>query len=366
MEKTELVVVGAGPAGLGAAIESARYGVKVTVFDENNRPGGQLFKQIHKFFGSRVHMAGMRGFKIGDVLLEEAKKLQIPVYLNCPVIGINKEKVIAYVKNESIQYIQAEKILIATGAMENVVQFPGWTLPGVMGAGAVQTMINIERVLPGKKVIMVGTGNVGLIVSYQLMQAGANVVALVEAKEKIGGYGVHASKIRRAGVPFFLKHTVLRAEGKEYVEKAVIVEIDQHFNSINGTEKTFKVDLICLAVGLSPLLELLNLVDCKKVYIPELGGWVPLHNESMETTCEGIFVAGDVTGVEEANSALDKGRIAGISIAKSLKYLSEARAMKEHIIIKKRLDELRSGPFGEGRVQGNNKIFELMGRIKDE
>lgn len=366
MKKTELVVVGAGPAGLGAAIESARYGVKVAVFDENNQPGGQLFKQIHKFFGSKVHMAGTRGFKIGELLLEEAQKLQIPVFLNSPVIGINEDKILAYVKEEKIQYIKAKRVLIATGATENVIQFPGWTLPGVMGAGAVQTMINIERVLPGKKVLMVGTGNVGLIVSYQLMQADADVVALVEAKEKIGGYGVHASKIRRAGVPFFLKHTVLKAEGKKYVEKVVISEIDHHFNPIKGTEKEFEVDLICLAVGLSPLLELLYLLNCEKTYVPELGGWVPLHNKYMETTCKGIFVAGDITGVEEANSALDKGRLAGISVAKSLNYVSEEEAKKEYIKILRRLDDLRSGPFGECRIEGNRKIFERMGSIKNE
>lgn len=125
MKKVELAVIGAGPAGLGGAIESAKMGVGVVVFDENKKPGGQLFKQIHKFFGSKEHMAGIRGFKIGEKLLEEANKLGIPVYLDNPVIGRNKDKVIAYVHNEKIQYIVVKKILVATGAMENVIQFPG-------------------------------------------------------------------------------------------------------------------------------------------------------------------------------------------------------------------------------------------------
>lgn len=360
MEKVELVIVGAGPAGLGAAIESAKYGVKVIVFDENNLPGGQLFKQIHKFFGSRAHMAGVRGFKIGEALLAEAKELNIPVFLNSPVIGINKEKVLAYIYQDKVHYIQADKVLFATGAMENVIQFPGWTLPGIMGAGAVQTMINIERVLPGKRILMVGTGNVGLIVSYQLIQAGAEVVAIVEAKEQIGGYGVHAAKIRRAGVPFYLKSTVLEAKGEESVEEATIVEIDRNFNPVKGTEKIFNIDLVCLAVGLSPLIELLNLLKCKMTYIPELGGWVPLHNEYMETSCKGIYIAGDVAGIEEASSALDKGRIAGISIARSLGHISQDKAIEEYMKVQRRLDELRSGPFGEARVNGSKRIFSLM------
>ena len=366
MKKVELVVIGAGPAGLGGAIESAKMGVSVVVFDENKKPGGQLFKQIHKFFGSKEHMAGIRGFKIGEKLLEEANQLKIPVFLDCAVIGISKDKLIAYVCSEKIQYLQAEKILIATGAMENVIQFPGWTLPGVMGAGAVQTMINIERVLPGKRILMVGTGNVGLIVSYQLMQAGADVVALVEAKPEIGGYGVHASKIRRAGVPIYLQHTVVSAEGKNFVEAAVIAQVNNNFKIISGSEKELKVDLICLAVGLSPLIELYRLIDCEQVYVPELGGWIPLHNENMETAVKGVYVAGDVSGVEEASSALDKGKIAGVAIAESLKHISSENAYQEIAKIRARLNELRSGPFGKARLEGNEKIYEAMRRWENE
>lgn len=366
MKKVELAVIGAGPAGLAGAIESAKMGVNVIVFDENKKPGGQLFKQIHKFFGSKEHMAGIRGFKIGEKLLEEANKLKIPVFLDCAVIGITKDKVIAYVYDEKIQYLKAEKILVATGAMENVIQFPGWTLPGVMGAGAVQTMINIERVLPGKKILIVGTGNVGLIVSYQLMQAGADVVALVEAKPEIGGYGVHASKIKRAGVPIYLQHTVVSVEGKNFVEKGLIAKINKNFEVISGSEKELKVDLICLAVGLFPLIELLKLIDCEQVYVPELGGWVPLHNENMETAVKGVYVAGDVSGVEEASSALDKGRIAGVAIAESLNYISHEVVLKKLEKIRKSLNELRCGPFGQISLQGNEKIFDAMRRWKNE
>ena len=366
MKKVELAVIGAGPAGLGGAIESAKMGVNVIVFDENKKPGGQLFKQIHKFFGSKEHMAGMRGFKIGEKLLEEANKLKIPVFLDCAVIGITRDKIIAYVYDEKIQYLKAEKILVATGAMENVIQFPGWTLPGVMGAGAVQTMINIERVLPGKKILMVGTGNVGLIVSYQLMQAGAEVVALVEAKPEIGGYGVHASKIRRARVPIYLEHTVVSAEGKKFVEKASIAKIDKNFKVIPRSKKELKVDLICLAVGLSPLIELLRLVDCEQVYVPELGGWIPLHSENMETAVKGVYVAGDVSGVEEASSALDKGKIAGVAIAERLKYISSENAYQKIDKIRIRLNELRSGPFGKERLEGNKKIYEAMRRYENQ
>lgn len=113
--------------------------------------------------------------------------------------------------------LTAKKIILAIGAMENVLNFKGWDLPGVMGTGALQTLMNVHHVLPGKKILMIGSGNVGLIVSYQALQAGAEVVAVIEGANKIGGYGVHAAKIKRAGVPIFTSSTIKEVLGKDHV-----------------------------------------------------------------------------------------------------------------------------------------------------
>ena len=172
---TEIAVIGAGPAGLCAAIEASKLGAKVTLIDENALPGGQLFKQIHKFFGSKEHLAGVRGYEIGRQLLEELEQSNAEVMLSSTAYGIFRDNTIGVVQNKTHYAIQAEKIILAAGGKENYMDFPGSTLPGVMGAGAAQTMINVNRVLPGKHIVMLGSGNVGLIVSYQLMQAGANV-----------------------------------------------------------------------------------------------------------------------------------------------------------------------------------------------
>jgi len=184
----------------------------VIVFDENTKPGGQLFKQIHKFFGSKEHKAKIRGFKIGEDLLKEAEVAGVEVILNAIVIGLFLDKEITVQIEDQVIHYKGDAIIVATGASENMITFNGWTLPGVIGAGAAQTMMNLHRIKPGKKILMLGTGNVDLVVSFQLMQAGCEVVVLVDAAPRIGGYGVHAAKVARCGVPFYLSHTIIKAE----------------------------------------------------------------------------------------------------------------------------------------------------------
>ena len=366
MIKREVVVIGGGPSGMAAAIEAAKRGAQVLLIDANAKAGGQLFKQIHKFFGSSAHRAGVRGMDIGNELLQEAKQYGVEIWLNSIAVGLFKEKKAAVEigtddTEKRIEMVEADKIVIAGGASENVVRFKGWTLPGVMGAGAAQTMVNANRVLPGKRILMVGTGNVGLIVSYQLMQGGANVVALVEAAPRIGGYAVHASKITRAGVPIYTRHTVLEARGDNRVSEAVISEVDDKWQPVPGTEKTLKVDTIAIAAGLKPLVELAVMHGCKTKFDPVLGGWLPVHDRNMESTCPGIYVAGDVTGVEEANTALEEGRLAGVAIAESLGKMTAADASKTKEAIWERLNGLRSGPHGEIRMKAKeNQIRSYM------
>lgn len=356
MIKKQVVVIGGGPSGMAAAIEAAKRGAEVLVIDANQKAGGQLFKQIHKFFGSSAHRAGIRGIDIGTELLKEAEDNGVEIWLNSVAIGLYDEKIIAVEigtddEEKKVITVKAEKIVICSGASENVVRFKGWTLPGVIGAGAAQTMVNVNRVLPGKRVLMIGTGNVGLIVSYQLMQGGADVVALVEAAPKIGGYAVHASKITRAGVPIKTRSTVIEARGEERVEQAVIAKVDENWQVVPGTEETLDVDVIAIAAGLKPVTELAMMYGCKMYFNPVQGGWVPLHNRNMETSCEGIYVAGDITGVEEANTALEEGRLAGIDIAEKLGYVNDAKAKNDKAEVWERLNGLRLGPHGEKRHQ---------------
>lgn len=345
MKRYELIVVGAGPSGLSAAIEAAKRGVEVVVFDENARPGGQLFKQIHKFFGSKEHKAKIRGFKIGEELLKEAEETGVKVVLNATVEGLFLDREITVRIGDALHHYKADAIIIATGASENMVTFKGWTLPGVIGAGAAQTMMNLHGVQPGRKILMLGSGNVGLVVSYQLMQAGCEVVALVDAAPRIGGYGVHAAKVARCGVPFYLGHTIIEAEGTDCVTGVTIGAVDEQWKIVPGSEKHFDVDTICLAVGLSPMSQLLKMAGCQMEDNPKKGGQVPVVDAYGMTSIEGVYVAGDVSGIEEASSAMIEGRISGVAAASYLGYADENDMQDAVEKCEQDLDSLRQGMF---------------------
>lgn len=358
MKNVETLIVGGGPAGLCAAISAAEEGSKVLLVDRNSELGGQLIKQTHMFFGSEKQHASVRGIDISDILLKKIHNNgNIEVLLNSTVLGMYDDGIVT-IEKENKEYIKIKPkaTVVATGASEKTLAFPNNDLPGIYGAGAVQTLMNVYGVKPGEKVLMVGAGNIGLIVSYQLMQAGVKVAAIIDAAPKIGGYLVHASKVRRMGVPIYTGYTIKEAKGKDFLEGATIWKLDEKWNPIEGTEINFDVDVICISVGLSPLAELLWQAGCEMKYINELGGFVPVRNEMMETSVEGIFVAGDVAGVEEASSAMVEGYLAGLSAANYLGYYSyNVKEKREDYLTQ--LNDLRSGPIGSKIRSGISKIL---------
>lgn len=349
MKRYDLIVIGAGPAGLSAAIEGARAGMRTVVFDENEKPGGQLFKQIHKFFGSKEHKAKIRGINIGSELLREAEEAGVEVHLSSTVIGIYPEKCISVNRGDHIENYRAESIIVATGAAERMIPFRGWDLPGVLGAGAAQTMMNLHGVMPGRKIVMIGTGNVGLVVSFQLLQAGCEVTALVDVAPRVGGYGVHAAKVARTGVPFYLSHAIVEVKGKDHVDRVVIGQVDEKFQLIPGTEKELEADTVCVAVGLNPMSQLVRMTGCE---MAESGGLVPVCDEYGATSIPGIFAAGDVSGIEEASSAMIEGHIAGLAAAKYTGWIEDDEfkaAIDERMNSLKKLRQGMFAPQNKGK-----------------
>ncbi len=397
MKQTDLAIVGGGPAGLCAAITASRLGAEVVLIDDSDRLGGQLVKQTHKFFGSKRHYCGTRGMDIATTLEQELRALPAEILSGTSVVGlyggsVSAERralqetrvqgstgsgvqvpesqnprtpeppnpfrgVLGLASRDRFTKLGFKCLIAATGAAENNVLFQNNDLPGVYGAGAVQTLMNVYGVKPGTRVLMVGSGNIGLIVSYQLIQAGIEVAAVVEALPKIGGYHVHAAKLARLGVPILTSHTVLSAMGKEQVEGAVICRVGKDLKPVARTARKLKVDTICLAVGLTPLSELLWQSGCSMVYVPELGGHVAWHDENMQTSLCHVYLAGDVSGIEEASTAMLEGRVAGAHAAMQVlgpnpdakRVLTESQA---------ELCAIRKGPFGDKAACGKARLAE--------
>ena len=360
MKHVEILIIGGGPAGLCAALSAASLGAKVLIAERDNIPGGQLVKQTHKFFGSEKQYAGDRGIHIGQMLVENAEaERNIELWSGCTVLAIYEDGIVTVELDGKHVKVKPQKIIIATGAAENFLAFPGNDLPGIYGAGAVQTLMNLDGVVPAKRVLMIGAGNIGLIVSYQLKQAGVDVAAVIRRSPVIDGYLVHASKIQRAGIPVLTRHTILEAYGDGQVEGAIIVKVGEDKKPIKGEEIDIKCDAICLAVGLSPLAELAWQAGCKMAYINQLSGHVPIVNELLETTMPGIYCAGDISGVEEASSAMVEGRLAGVSAAVSLGYGEDkAEALQKEALSE--LEQLRAGPMGEYIRIGLAKMEMLL------
>ena len=298
--ETEVLIIGGGPAGLSAARVFGIEGIDVILIDDKLKLGGKLVLQTHKFFGSQEDVyAGTRGIDIADILAQEVQSYEsVKIFLNSSALAIFSDKKVGVLKNaEEYLLIKPKYLLIATGAREKMLVFPGNTLPGVYGAGAFQTLVNRDLVKAAEKVFIVGGGNVGLIAGYHAIQAGIEVVGLIEALPVCGGYKVHEDKLRRLGVPIYTNYTIISANGKERVESITIGEIDEFGEIVDNTEKTFSCDTILIAVGLNPVDE--------------------FYEKAIQFGLN-VRIAGDAQEIAEASAAIFTGRIEALKLLEDM------------------------------------------------
>ncbi len=299
-KEVDVLIIGGGPAGLSAALELGKLGIDTLIVDDKDRLGGKLVLQTHKFFGSvEDSHAGTRGFEIGHILAKELEEFKncVEVWLNTTAVGVFSDGIAGIVKVKEYIKVKPKKLLVATGAREKMLAFPGNTLPGVYGAGAFQTLVNRDFVKSSERILIVGGGNVGIIAGYHALQAGIEVVAVIEAMPEIGGYKVHADKLKRLGVPILTNHTILSANGDQCVESVTIAELGDSWKVVKGTEKTYEVDTVLIAVGLNEVNEF----------------YLKAKEWGMD-----VFSAGDAQEIAEASAAMFTGKIEGFKIAKSL------------------------------------------------
>jgi sarcosine oxidase, subunit alpha len=294
------LIIGGGPAGLSAAHELGQRGIQTLLVDDKDRLGGKLVLQTHRFFGSvNACYAGTRGIDIATRLAGQVAEHQsVTTWLNSTVVAVFSDRRVGVVRDgRDYVLVSPRALLVAAGAREKSLVFKGNTLPGVYGAGAFQTLVNRDLVRPAERLFIVGGGNVGLIAGYHALQAGIQVVGLIEALPECGGYKVHADKLARMGVPLYTSHTILSANGREAVESVTVAKIDEGWHTISGTERSFACDTVLIAVGLDPVDEFYR--KAKEFGLP-------------------VFAAGDADEVAEASAAMFSGKIRGLEMAQVL------------------------------------------------
>ena len=308
--KVPVLIIGGGPAGLSAAIELGKLGIETLLVDDKHRLGGKLVLQTHRFFGStNAVYAGTRGIDIATKLENEVRSHDsVRIWLNSTALAVFSDHQVGILRDgKRYALVMPRVLLVAAGAREKSLAFKGNTLPGVYGAGAFQTLVNRDLVKAAEKLFIVGGGNVGLIAGYHALQAGINVVGLVEAMPECGGYKVHKDKLARLGVPIYTSHTIVSANsstgltgtGEESVESVTIARADERFQPIAGTERSFECDTVLIAVGLDPVNEFY------------------LKAQEFGVTA---FAAGDAEEIAEASAAMFSGKIKGLEIARALSY----------------------------------------------
>ncbi len=340
MQKTEFAVVGAGPAGLAAALTAAEAGATVTVFDEQQSPGGQIYRQPPPSF--REDGADQRpGHALRMAALEHPR---IHFELGTTVWGILDDRTLSYSNAEGGGRLQAEQVLIAAGCYDRPVPFPGWTLPGVMSAGGIQTMIKSQHLRPGHRFVLAGSHPLLMLVAAQLVKAGAVVEAVLFAQQPDLWAGIsqlprlwgHWGKmadglsslqtLRKHRVPIRFGQVIIRAEGSNEVERVVLSKAHPDWSPQPGTEYTVSVDTVGVGYGFVPSTELAAQAGAAMRWEPAQDAWVVRHDAAMRTNLPGLLVAGETTGVAGVDIALEEGRLAGLTAAEALGYLSPAEA----------------------------------------
>lgn len=397
----DVVIVGAGPAGLGAAIAAAENGLEVCVLDEFVKPGGRLLGQLHEEPDGKW----VNGIAEAQKLHERATQLGVNILCGVSVYDLIKLDN-GWCVFTTDKTIESKCLLLATGASETPIPIPGWTLPGVMSIGAAQVMGNVHRVKPGETGVIIGVNVLSVAIARELQLCGVHIESiLLPQPSLISGDAANPEKmmesllrlshlapsplIRFGGkwvspkfgallypkngfkmwnIPIQLRKTALEILGENQVEGVRVAEISATGEVVSGTEKVVSADFVCIAGGLTPMSELAAVAGCSFCYVPELGGHVPLHNECMQTNLKGLYVAGNITGVESAKVARAQGTVAGLAIARELNALVDRADEKIDVAIaevretrRKALIQFQPG-IEEARTELHHKFYESRGK----
>jgi len=364
----QLLVIGGGPAGLAAATTAAEQGVSCAVLDEQAMLGGQIYRSIETIPDQRAQKLGseyLRGKKIAATFRESSAEY----YPNTKVWSLNNEREVGILQNDQASVITADQIIVASGALERPVPFPGWTLPGVMQAGAGQILYKSAGIVPDNGVVLAGSGPLLLLLAWQYLHAGVEVKALLDVTPLANhitalpkfprallahhyltkgiGYQI---ELKRAGIPMLFGVSDLRAEGDDQCQRVSF----KH----SGKQKTIESELLLTHFGVIPHIWLTQSAGCHHQWDGSQQCWRPQHDEWGNTDIDGILVAGDGAGINGARSAEHAGRLAGFEALFALDIISQkerdSKAAKDR---KWMQDERHIRPFLEKYYQIPQKLL---------
>ena len=299
MIKRDLVIIGGGSAGMSAALKAHELGVEsILILEKNEYLGGILAQCIHNGFGLHEFKEELTGPEFMTRFSDAVNQEKIEYKLGANVLGISKDKVVKFTAKDGYEEVQAKAIILTTGCYERnagAVQIAGTRPSGVYTAGQAQLYLNIHGYLVGKKVFILGSGDIGLIMARRMTLEGAKVLGVAELNPYSAGLNRNIVQcLQDFNIPLYLSHTVKEVKGKEHVEKVVIAKVDEKFNFIDGTEIEFDCDTLLLSVGLVPNVDLFGPLGLK--FSKTRGAMV---NQAMETDISGIFSAGNVLHVHD-------------------------------------------------------------------
>lgn len=360
-EAYDVLVIGGGPAGMAAAASAAAAGLSVAIVDERITLGGQIYKRMGPGFRVSDPKALGREYERGQRLIDSVAAAGVRTMTSTSVVSIDPPEAVLVLDGASARPVQARALVLAPGARDRALAFPGWTLPGVLTAGGAQTLVKTQRVLPGRRLVFAGSGPLALAFPAQLHRLGAGVETVLEAGpapgvRDVAGIALAAAgnrdlladairyrlQLLRARVPLRYRRIVVAAEGEGRVESVVHAAADSQWRPISGTEERVAADVLCLGYGFTPSTELLRLAGCALAHDEQRGGVVTVVDDWMRTSVPGVFAAGDGTGVEGVHVAVDEGRLAALGAALQLGALSPSDAAAQASEIRRRLARRRA------------------------
>ena len=338
VQKIDVVVLGAGPAGVAAATIASEQGADVVIIDENSSAGGQIYRappnefQIHNSFKTQE-------FHEGDNQRNILRNSKVRAYFNHRVWSISSDLVVSTVAPGVLKSWHPKALILANGALERIIPFPGWTLPGVMGLAACTVLLKSQYVLPGQSTVVAGCGPLLISVAYGIVKAGGNVSAIIDLSKKSDWIKVFPKmlsrpdlllqgmkwlvKLKKGGVKLYSGHTVTKAKQVSDLLRINIAPINSSGYILDSKyQKIVEGDCLAVGHGLIPSTEITRLLKANHKFDPLKGGWVPVIDEDFRTSIPNVYIAGDASGISGAFSAVHKGRIAGLAALRDLNIIS--------------------------------------------